>query len=324
MTAGEVAGFLGGYAASLPAPVVEHAEVLFGAPRRRRLPRSSPAPAPGPPTLSCSRPAGATCRESPMLPRPSTRVCTSSPRTATAIPPTCRTAACWSSAPQPPGCSSPTNSPRTGRPGRHRRWSTLAAAQALPRQRHHVLARHARGQPPQSGRSADRPRCCGNHRCSWPDRPDDRDVHLARCRLGASVVGRLSGAAGDRVSFAADLPATTTAADVRSAPTAHPDRPARRRTPPDPRTARAASRHRWSGHRPEPAHGRASAPSCGPPPATAAPTHGPTRAGCSTPPGRSATTAAAPPPPDCSIVGANWQSHAGPSPSTVSATTPPR
>ena len=47
-------------------------------------------------------------------------------------------------------------------------------------------------------------------------RPDQRDVHLAALQaLGVHIVGRLSGADGERVVFAADLPVTTAAADVR-------------------------------------------------------------------------------------------------------------
>ncbi len=47
-------------------------------------------------------------------------------------------------------------------------------------------------------------------------RPDHRDVHLAALQgLGVQVVGRLTGVDGNQVVFAADLAVTTTAADVR-------------------------------------------------------------------------------------------------------------
>ena len=188
MTAGEVAGYLGGYAASLPAPVVEHAEVRSV--RRQR--RSPTAVVTGAGTWtarrSSSRPAGATCRRVPDVaadPRPG--VCTSSPPTATAIPPTCRTAACWSSARRPPACSSPTS------------WREPAVESSSLSGSHTRLPRRYRGrdimrwldalgrQPPQPRADARSGRVCGSRRCSWPAGPTTATCTWPRCRtLGVS------------------------------------------------------------------------------------------------------------------------------------------
>ena len=184
MTADEVVGFLGGYAASLPAPVVEHAEVRSV--RRNDVGYgSSPVPAPGRLRRSSSQPAGPTCPGSPTSPRPSTGVCTSSPPITTAIPPTYRTAACWSSAPQPPACSSPTNwrepavqSPSLSDITRACRGATAAETSCAGSTRSGSTAAAW-------SRCQIRPRWCGNHRCSWPAGPTTATCTWPRCRLSA-------------------------------------------------------------------------------------------------------------------------------------------
>ena len=149
MTAGEVAGFLGRYADSMSAPVVEHARGAFPAPHRRPLPRPHRGrhldhrrcrardrlerPAARPRSRRKPRPGPASAHPGP-LPRPHR---SAGRRRAHR------------------GCVRHRGSARRRtRPsrasGRRRRRATFPSPEAIPRRRHHALARHTRRQPPRS------------------------------------------------------------------------------------------------------------------------------------------------------------------------------